>query len=83
MLDRARVVEQTTTGTESTWGRRPVTACKGQWKSASWLVVRSLVTALVISGVVYGGRGFESVFEQWSWWALDLVGIHACSRRVS
>ena len=22
-------------------------------------------------------------FEQWSWWALDLVGIHACSRRVS
>ena len=45
-----------------------MTACKGQWKSASWLIVRSLVAALVISSVVYGVRGFESVFEQWAWW---------------
>ena len=45
-----------------------MTAWKGQWKSASWLIVCSFVTALVISSVVYGGMGFESVFEQWAWW---------------
>ena len=69
MLYRVRVLEQTIAGTESTWGRRPVTAWKDQWKSESRLIVRSLVTALVISSVVfYGARGVESVFEQWAWW---------------
>ena len=46
-----------------------MTAWKDQWKSESRLIVRSLVTALVISSVVfYGARGVESVFEQWAWW---------------
>ena len=68
MLHRVRVLEQTTAGTESPWGKRPVTAWKNQWKAESRLIVRSLVTALVICSVVYGERSLESVFEQWAWW---------------
>src|SRR5882672_1271120 len=70
--DRVRVLEQITAGTESTWGRSSVTTGKDQWKSESRLIVHSLVTALLISSVVYGERGLERVFDQWAWWLAPL-----------
>jgi type VI secretion system protein ImpL len=41
---------------------------KDQWKAERRLIVRSLVTALLISSVVYGERGLERVFDRWAWW---------------
>lgn len=41
---------------------------KNQWKAESRRIVRSIITALLIAGVVYGARHFESVFAQWAWW---------------
>lgn len=45
---------------------------KDQWKLESKLIVRSLVTALLISGFVYGERRLESVFDGWAWWLPSL-----------
>ena len=47
---------------------------KDQWKSESRRIVRSLVAALLIAGVVYGARHLESVLVQWTWW-LPPVGM--------
>jgi type VI secretion system protein ImpL len=41
---------------------------KDQGKAENRLIVRSLVTALLISSVVYGERRLESVFDWGVWW---------------
>ena len=50
-----------------------------QGKSESRLIVRSLVTALLIAGVVYGEKHLESVFAQWPQWLPPLGMVVAIS----